>query len=95
MPASSAKREGESEVEGHGHEVEVGDLLEPGGSLHHHQLVAAPLCCHHTDFVRANLCSSMQWAVSYIYSEKTKIVMMMNMNMKSKAIIRVCLFDRS
>ena len=89
MPASIAKREGESEVERHGHEVEVGDLLEPSGSLHNYQLVAAPIRCHHTDFVRANLAIQCSWPCHiYLFREHcTKIIMMMTMmNTKSKAI---------
>ena len=55
MPPSSSKWEGECEVEGHGHKVEVGDLLEPSGSLHHHQLVATAVSCHHADLIGAHL----------------------------------------
>ena len=55
MPPSSSEWEGKGEVERKCHKVEVGHLLEPGGSLLHHQLVTPAISCHHADLVGANL----------------------------------------
>ena len=55
MPPSSSEWEGKGEVERKCHKVEVGHLLEPGGSLLHHQLVTPAVSCHHADLVGADL----------------------------------------
>ena len=55
MPPSSPKWESKGEVKRECHEVEVGHLLEPGGSLHHHQLVTPAISCHHAYLVGADL----------------------------------------
>ena len=55
MPPGSSEWEGKSEMERERHKVEIGHLLEPSCSLHHHQLVTSTISCHHAYLVGAHL----------------------------------------
>jgi hypothetical protein len=55
VPAGRPVGEGEGEVERHRHQVEVGDFLEPGATLHQDELVLAAISGEHADLIWADL----------------------------------------